>query len=133
MRDAPSRLRCEHLPNPVGLEETRPRLSWWLDDARPAELQTAYHLQAAATLEGLKSGRADRWDSGYVTSTRTVDVVWGGTPLRSRERVWWRVRAYDSDGLPSPWSEPACFENRACCHRPTGGRAGLRPLWPAAR
>jgi alpha-L-rhamnosidase len=94
----------------VGLEETRPRLSWWLDDVRPAELQTAYHLQAAATLEGLKSGRADRWDSGYVTSTRTVDVVWGGTPLRSRERIWWRVRAYDSDGLPSPWSEPACFE-----------------------
>jgi alpha-L-rhamnosidase len=110
MREAPSRLRCERMDNPLGLEESRPRLSWWVNDSRPAELQTGYQIQAAPSLESLQRGEASLWDSGRVASPRTVDVVWGGGALRSRDRVWWRVRCYDSDGLASPWSEPARFE-----------------------
>ena len=26
--DAPTRLRCEYLDNPLGIEDPRPRLSW---------------------------------------------------------------------------------------------------------
>lgn len=110
MREAPTRLRCERMDNPLGLEESSPRLSWWVNDPRPAEMQTAYHIQAARTLESLQRGDATLWDSGRVGSARSTDVVWGGGALRSRERVWWRVRSFDSDGLGSPWSEPACFE-----------------------
>jgi alpha-L-rhamnosidase len=110
MREAPTRLRCERMDNPLGLEESRPRLSWWVNDSRPAELQTGYHIQAARSLEALHRGEASLWDSGRVASSQTLDVVWGGGALRSRDRVWWRVCSYDSDGLASPWSEPARFE-----------------------
>jgi alpha-L-rhamnosidase len=110
MQEAPIQLRCEYLHNPLGLTVTRPRLSWWVNDPRPAELQSAYQIQAASQPDTLRAGLPDRWDSGHVSGARTAGVVWGGRPLRARDRVWWRVRCYDSDGLPSPWSEPAHFE-----------------------
>jgi len=110
MRGAPVRLRSEYLDNPLGLDCERPRLSWWLNDPRAAELQTAYQIQAALTPAALQSGAADLWDTGYVASRQTVNAIYGGRALNSGTRVWWRVRCYDSDGTPSPWSEAAWFE-----------------------
>lgn len=110
MRGAPDRLRCEYQDNPLGLDCERPRLSWWLNDPRAAELQTAYQIQAASSPAALQAGAADLWDTGYVASRQTVNVIYGGRALTSGTRVWWRVRCYDSDGTPSPWSEAAWFE-----------------------
>jgi alpha-L-rhamnosidase len=110
MRGAPVRLRCEYLNCPVGIETTRPRLSWWPNDARPAELQTGYHIQAASTPALLHAGAADLWDSGRVSGQQTLNIEYGGRPLQSAARVWWRVRCYDSDGVASPWSDEARFE-----------------------
>src|SRR5262245_64250881 len=58
---APTRLRCEYLENPLGIDEQRPRLSWWLDDERPAELQTAYRILAASAPQLLEEDRGDLW------------------------------------------------------------------------
>ncbi|MEM7216737.1 MAG: family 78 glycoside hydrolase catalytic domain [Pseudomonadota bacterium] len=110
---APERLRCEYIANPLGLETARPRLSWWPVDSRPAEIQTAYEIVAAQDLAALEDVRHPRclWHSGRVDSSRSVNVPYGGPPLGSAERVYWRVRTYDSDGLPSPWSEANWFES----------------------
>jgi len=110
MREAPTRLRCEYRDNPLNLDTPRPRLSWWLNDARPAEMQTAYQVQAATSAGALRSGAAGLWDTGHVSSRQTVNVDYRGRPPEPDTPVWWRVRCYDSDGTPSPWSEAACFE-----------------------
>lgn len=110
MREAPVRLRCEYLEDPLGIDTDRPRLSWWLNDPRPAELQTAYQIQAASSPDGLEKGATDLWDTGYVSSQQTVNVEYRGRRLSSGTRVWWRVRCYDSDGIASPWSAPGYFE-----------------------
>ena len=110
MREAPIRLRCEYRDDPLNVDTARPRLSWWLNDPRPAELQTAYQIQAASSAAALQAGTADLWDTGHVSSSRTVNVDYQGRPLAAGDRVWWRVRCYDSDGTPSPWSEAARFE-----------------------
>lgn len=110
MQGAPLRLRCEYLENPLGVDETRPRLSWWVDDSRPAEIQTAYQIIAASCLELLALDEGDFWDSGRVQSQQTYNVEYLGKPLISSRRVYWKVRTYDSDGMPSPWSEGAYFE-----------------------
>jgi alpha-L-rhamnosidase len=107
---APIRLRCERLDDPLGLGARAPRLSWELDDERPGAGQTAWHVRAASSEGALARDEADLWDSGPVRSERTVDVAWGGAALRSRSRVVWKVRAFDRDGAPSPWSAPARFE-----------------------
>ena len=110
MPGAPKRLRCEYLESPIGIDEPRPRLSWWLDDERPAEIQTAYHILAARRPELLEADRGDLWDSGRVESSHTCQIPYAGRPLTSRQRVWWKVRAFDSDGIGSPWSRATYFE-----------------------
>ena len=110
MAGAPIRLRCEYLENPVGLGESHPLLSWWLDDDRAAEVQTAYHLLAASSHSQLDDDQADVWDSGHVPSSETAQIKFGGSPLVSMQRVCWKVRSFDSDGIASEWSAPAYFE-----------------------
>jgi alpha-L-rhamnosidase len=110
MLGAPRRLRCEYLHNPLGIDIARPRLSWCIDDPRPAEIQTAYQLLAASSDRQLANDVGNLWDSGRVSSRQSLNVEFGGERLRSGQRVWWKVRSYDSDGMPSPWSEPCWFE-----------------------
>lgn len=55
-------------------------------------------------------GEGDLWDSGRVEGRETVQVEYDGKPLTSGRKVFWKVRTFDSDGLPSPWSDTAIFE-----------------------
>ena len=110
MPGAPKRLRCEYLETPLGIDELRPRLSWWLDDERPAEIQTAYHILAARHPELLERDDGDLWNSGRIESSNTCHIAYAGRPLTSRQRVWWKVRAFDSDGIGGPWSRATYFE-----------------------
>lgn len=93
---APSQLRVEHLDGaPLGVGLRAPRLSWKLPQS--AASQTAYEIE-------LGDGRRCQVDSG-----RSVLVPWPFEPLRSRERVTWRVRV-STDLSESEWSAPAHFE-----------------------
>ena len=47
--------------------------------------------------------------SGKVQSSESVQVAYAGKPLKSRMRCFWKVRVWDKDGNPSPWSEPATW------------------------
>lgn len=40
----------------------------------------------------------------------TVHFVYQGVPLHAFTWAVWKVRVWDGDGVPSPWSEPARFE-----------------------
>lgn len=110
MLSAPRRLRCDFADSPLAVADATPYLSWWVSDTRPAELQSAYEIVAASTLQGLSAARKDLWESGVVASGSCAWVEYGGKALTSNAQVWWKVRTYDSDGLPSPWSDAASFE-----------------------
>ena len=109
MPGAPTRLRCEYLENPGAVDVPRPRLSWCVNDDRAAEIQTAYQIQAASTEAKLVASDLDLWDSGHVSSRQTCNVEYRGRQLDSSQAAWWRGRSYDSDGMPSQWSEPGHF------------------------
>ncbi|MEU8354735.1 family 78 glycoside hydrolase catalytic domain [Nonomuraea sp. NPDC048882] len=94
-------LRTCDLTDPLGIELTRPPLSWQLAGT-PA--QTGYHVRA-----GTSPGAADLWDGGEVDSP-DQRVTYDGRPLTSRATVHWQVRVRDADGTWSGWSEPARFE-----------------------
>lgn len=110
MDGAPWRLRCEYRNDPLGIDVARPRLSWCVGDGRPAELQTAYQLLAASHPDILAEHEGDLWDPGRAEGSETSQIEYAGKPLVSGRGVWWKVRCFDSDGLPSPWSEIAFFE-----------------------
>jgi len=108
--NAPSRLRCEYMENPVGLDVARPRLFWRMESGARGARQTAWQVQVATAPSLLASGNGDVWDSGKVDGEQSVHVVYGGPELEPRRRYWWRVRVWDQEGKVSPWSEAAFWE-----------------------
>ena len=88
-------LRCEHLCDPLGLDERLPRLAWRMEDSRPGARQTAWQVVAASTAARLDD-KPDLWDSGRVAGDQSLDIVWKGRRLISRQQVWWRVRICDA-------------------------------------
>lgn len=100
---------CEFRANPLGIDITRPRLSWQMQSDQPGARQTAYRILAASAPRLLKPGQADLWDSGQVASDQSVLVEYGGPRLQSRQRVHWQVSVWDETGV-SAESEPAWFE-----------------------
>lgn len=106
----PYRLRCEHLIDPIGLDVRSPRLSWALRAEGRGAIQSAYRIQAASSLDDLESDAADLWDSGRTGSREQLGIVYNGRQLRSGQRCWWRVMAWDRKGHAGAWSDPAFFE-----------------------
>ncbi len=86
------RLRTEYLFDPIGIDMQSPRLMW---NCAGGVRQTAYQIVT------------ENWDSGRVESASMRAEY--PKPLRSRERVSWRVRLWDENDEPGEWSE-AFFE-----------------------
>jgi hypothetical protein len=101
------RLRCEYRSNPMGIETAAPRLSWTLVSSERGQRQTAYRVLVATSPAELAKDHGDLWDSGEVRSDQSVHVPYAGKSLVSRQRAYWKVRAWDKDGKASPWSKPA--------------------------
>ena len=102
-------LRCEYLTDPLGMEVVKPRLSWTLHSDVRAQKQTAYQVLAASSAMLLAQDQGDMWDSGRVASDQTLHVVYAGRPLTSSTTVFWKVRVWDRDDHPSPWSGQATW------------------------
>jgi alpha-L-rhamnosidase len=106
----PTNLKVEYRTNPVGIDVAQPRLSWILTSSDPAargQMQTAYQIVVATSPALLKADKGDLWDTGRVASDQSIQMVYAGRPLISRQQVWWKVRVWDNSGNVSPWSEPA--------------------------
>jgi hypothetical protein len=106
----PVGLRCDWMVDPLGVDSAPPRLSWQLEgDGRRGLRQRAWQVVVASSEEGLKADRGDIWDSGRVESDEQLHVPYGGRPLRSAERVFWKVRVWDAEDRPSAWSAPGSW------------------------
>lgn len=116
----PSHLRCEFLTNPIGIDESRPRLSWIVLSNQNNEHQSGYRILVASSPNKLKSGVGDLWDTGEVASDQTVGVEYGGKPIASGQRAWWTVEVKDKSGHVSSRAPESYWE------------AGLKPAdWSA--
>lgn len=103
-------LTAQNLRNPLGLENSFPRLSYSLSSDRRGDRQSARQILAASCTERLEKGQADLWDSGRIEDEKNYSILWQGKRLVSRQRVYWKVRVWDAWGKVSDWSETACFE-----------------------
>ena len=103
-------LRTEYANNPLGIDVTKPRLSWKLVSSERGQSQTAYQIQVASSESELLNDNPDMWDTGKVESNQSVNVEYEGEPLESGKRYYWRVKVWDKHGSSSEWSEPAWWE-----------------------
>lgn len=90
-------LKTEHMTDPIGIDIRRPVLSWTCCDG---VCQTAYQIIASQDGQLL-------WDSGKVLSSGMRAAY--GRDTDDRQRISWKVRLWDQQDLPGPWSE-AVFE-----------------------
>ena len=94
-------LRVERLKNPIGIDVTKPRMSWNCDGGIK---QSAYRILAT------KENGEIVWDTRQVMSSQMVHIPWGGAQLKSRDRISWKVCLWDENGVQGEWSEEAYFE-----------------------
>ncbi|HEV8486703.1 MAG TPA: glycoside hydrolase family 78 protein [Blastocatellia bacterium] len=104
---ASSSLRCEYLVSPLAIDARQPRLSWTVESEARSARQSAYQILVAASEATLGANRGDLWDTGKVTSSRTIQIDYRGKALGSRQECFWKVRVWDQNDRPSPWSRPA--------------------------
>ncbi|WP_371193819.1 family 78 glycoside hydrolase catalytic domain [Glaciecola sp. SC05] len=103
----PTNLLVEGLDTPSNVHSQTPRLSWHAN----VVTQFAYQVQVASTEVLLTTGVADLWDSGRVNSRRSLNVMYQGRALSSNNKVFWRVRVWNSDsGSPLAWSQPSTWQ-----------------------
>jgi len=91
-------LRCEYRQSPLGIEWSRPRFSWEEISKKHNQRQTAYQIVVVG-----------RWDSGRIQSDQSSGVEYDGPPLKPGAAYTWKVRIWDAEGSPTPWSWPATF------------------------
>ncbi len=103
-------LRCESRVNPLGIMEKRPHFSWWINSAFRDSKQLAYWIQVAETEDQLNNGKKLVWDSKYVQTDASIQVIYDGTLLDSGKKYFWRVKIKDQKGIESDWSSMASFQ-----------------------
>jgi alpha-L-rhamnosidase len=102
--------RIDGLHQPLGLTNRTPRFSWSLAAGVARDVvQGAYRITVAASPAALRGGTL-LWDSGKVASDASFDIAYGGPPLASAQRCWWRVEAWDGAGRPATPSSATWWE-----------------------
>lgn len=97
-------LRTEYLKDPLGIDAVRPRFSWKITSLASNVMQKAYEITASSDPDG----QSVIWNSGRIESDTSQHVLWGGPPLSSGERVYWKVLV--EAGQASAASPVASFE-----------------------
>nr|BFE30241.1 alpha-L-rhamnosidase [Actinomadura rugatobispora] len=88
----PYGLRCEHRPEPLGVDETAPLLSWRSASPHRGDAPAAYRVRVRS------AAGAALWDTGEVADPGAVSVRYAGPALRPRTRYTWTVALTGRDG-----------------------------------
>ena len=75
----------------IPLATSEPRFSWCYESEEDNVVQTDYRIIVASTKENAAKGIGDLWDTKTVASNRMLYIPYGGKPLKSRDRCWWKL------------------------------------------
>jgi alpha-L-rhamnosidase len=97
---------CELLNHP---EETvinaeNPRFTWDYLPTFRNEVQTGYRIIVASSQALASAGTGNMWDSGIVTSSNSLNLVYGGAALQANTSYFWRVQTVNSLGQVGAFS-----------------------------
>lgn len=102
-------LKCENLHNPLGIDQSAPRLSWKINSSKNQTEQKAYQILVASQPSKLQEGKADLWDSEKTESSSSIWISYRGKLIGSGLSAFWKVRVWDESGKVSEWSPTASF------------------------
>ncbi len=107
--DNPTGLMTEFILQPeyVKILDNKPEFTWIIPDK--AIEQTAYQIVVASSLENIKNKKIDIWDSGKISGNGSVEVEVHGLNLTENTNYNWRVRIWDYQEKPTPYSSTQQF------------------------
>jgi alpha-L-rhamnosidase len=105
----PVNLQCEYYSSPLNVDVPRPRLSWIMSSPPQGAAQAAYQVLVASTLPQLSADQGDLWNSGKVASAESIQIPYEGKSLASSQQCFWKVRVWDENDHPTPWSQIATW------------------------
>jgi len=100
-------LSVDQLSQPIGIDNTQPRLSWKLRSDTPSTLQTAYEIRVASPD---RAAAGEWWSTNKVDSDQSLYIPYSGPALASSAQYQWQVRVWDNHGNVSEWSTPSQWE-----------------------
>ncbi len=149
MGPTPTRLRCEHLLEPLAVDALAPRLCWQLatTGAGDADVPAEFRVRVASSAAELAAGGADVWDSGWRPHAAPGEVDLVGAALAPRTRYHWSVAVRAASGstcegpashfgtgkLDEPWTGRWIAAPRVAVQPASSeaGFAGRSWAWPA--
>lgn len=94
-------LTVEMQDGSMPLATATPRFSWNYEATVDNVMQTSYRIIVASSEEKARRGEGDLWDSQTVDTSQMLYIPYAGTPLKSRDRCWWRVYTTVTYGAPA--------------------------------
>lgn len=102
-------LRCEHVKNPLAIDNELPLLSWKIESDINGIKPVGIEIQVATSTNKLNRGKTDLWKSGKITGTDLNQVLYRGKRLSPGQTAYWRVRAWMNDNSLTEWSPVASW------------------------
>jgi hypothetical protein len=96
-------------PDRTVITDIQPEFGWIMDSKQQNDLQLAYQILVASSLESLDKNVANMWDTGKVESNNSLNIEYSGSVLLSHSNYYWKVRIWDKDETVSPYSDPQMF------------------------
>lgn len=134
LSDAPAGLLCDLLAHPerTVIRTVTPTFGWMVNGGRPGAAQSAFQLRVSSSL-GILRERGDCWDSGVISSSASLNILYAGTSLAAGIRYWWTVRTWDGAATPSAWASPQSFviaasDDRVASIKEEAGEVSVYPL-----
>lgn len=101
-----SHLTCEYQSYLLGTDRSKPRFSWTIESDKRNTRQASYQIKIALDDQFNRMV----WDSGEVMSDQSIHIEYGGEPLISFTRYFYKVKISDQNGRSSDWSSTNWFE-----------------------
>ncbi len=115
-------LRVERLTNPSAIDTQTPKMSWILHSDEREVKQTAYRIML---FTGSEEGPMV-FDSGFIETDKSIDVLLNGVSLEPSTRYFWAVIVRDNKGNTASSMEKAWFDTGLMGHG-WGTAAWIKP------
>ncbi len=103
---APSGLLCELLTHPELslITVPTPDFGWIVNSDKSGDFQVAYEIMVASSVEQLINETPDMWNSGIVSTGKSINITYAGKTLSSNATYCWKVKTWNKRYGESAWS-----------------------------
>lgn len=84
-------LSVEGRIEPLGIDVVTPRFGWQIESDKQRVIQKSYHILVASSIDIIKQGKGDIWDSGIIHSDKSQWINYLGTKLLPNKNYYWQV------------------------------------------